>query len=86
MARALELVRQRAARYLARALPADVERSSRPLRLRLPIRRGEMAHLIGTTPETLSRTLHALAAQGILEVHRREIRVLDLEALRRLAQ
>jgi CRP-like cAMP-binding protein len=45
-----------------------------------------MARLIGTTPETLSRTLHGFAERGVLEVDRQQIRVRDLEVLRRIAR
>ncbi|MFI5371290.1 MAG: Crp/Fnr family transcriptional regulator [Candidatus Eisenbacteria bacterium] len=44
--------------------------------------REEMALLIGTTRETLSRTLHDLAKRGLLEVSPMQVRVLDTEALR----
>ena len=48
--------------------------------------REEMARLIGTTPETLSRTLHELTERGILQVDRKRVRVRNLEALQRLAE
>lgn len=48
--------------------------------------REEMAQLIGTTPETLSRTLHAFADEGIVALDRRTIRILDRQALLRRAQ
>lgn len=51
----------------------------------LPRKREDLARLIGTTPETLSRTLHALASQGILDLSNKGIRVVDLDSLRRLA-
>ena len=78
-------VRRRTARFLAgqargestgpRAAPAGISMS-----------RVEMARQIGTTPETLSRTLHALADQRILRLDRKEIHVLDLPALLRAAR
>jgi CRP/FNR family transcriptional regulator len=86
VARTLERVRQRTARFLLHLAPAGSGPPTQPMSLQLPWRREEMAHLIGTTPETLSRTLHALAAQRVLEIKRQEIRVLDLAALRRTAR
>ena len=85
VARALYHVRQRTARFLLHLAPADAGAANQPLVIRLPWRREEMAHLIGTTPETLSRALHAFAAQQVLEIRRREIRLLDIASLRRTA-
>jgi CRP/FNR family transcriptional regulator, polysaccharide utilization system transcription regulator len=84
--RALYHVRQRTARFLLHLVPADSGPSDQPLVLRLPWSREEMAHLIGTTSETLSRTLHAFAAQKVLDIKRREIRLLDVASLRRTAR
>ncbi len=86
VARNLDPVRRRTARYLLELAPPGAEPSPSPLRLQVPLKRGEMAHLIGTTPETLSRTLHVFAARGIVELERHEIRVLDMERLQRIAR
>lgn len=52
----------------------------------LPMAKQEVAAYLGTTPETLSRRLAALAASGVVELHgRREVRVLDIDALERVA-
>lgn len=83
--RAHDLVRQRVARYLVQLLPDGPEEARPPHRLVMSMGREDMAHLIGTTPETLSRTLRAFADRGILELDRQEIRVLDLDVLRRIA-
>jgi CRP-like cAMP-binding protein len=48
--------------------------------------REELAQLIGTTPETLSRTLHGLADEGVLALDRKTIRVLDLPSLLKRAE
>lgn len=49
------------------------------------LRRLEMAQMIGTTPETLSRTLHSLAKQQLIEISRTKIRIIDPGALHRVA-
>jgi CRP/FNR family transcriptional regulator len=84
MARSVEHVRQRTARYLLGLLP-DARVGSGPIELRELLPRHEMALLIGTTPETLSRALRALERRGILGRDRDRIIVRDLEALRRIA-
>jgi CRP-like cAMP-binding protein len=50
--------------------------------LRVPLLRSEMAQMIGTTPETLSRALHKLARRGVVRLTRTEIYVRDLGGLR----
>lgn len=51
----------------------------------LDITKGQLATLLGTTPETLSRTLKKLSESGIIEVQARNIRLLDKSALERMA-
>lgn len=51
----------------------------------LDISKGQLATLLGTTPETLSRTLKKLSESGIIEVQARNIRLLDKNALERMA-
>jgi CRP-like cAMP-binding protein len=53
-----------------------------PAPLGADISREEMALLIGTTRETLSRTLHELAQRGLVEVSTSRVRVLDAAGLR----
>jgi CRP-like cAMP-binding protein len=50
----------------------------------LRFKRVDMAHMVGTTPETLSRVLHKLQKRGLLEVTRAEIQVSDIEGLKAL--
>lgn len=57
-----------------------------PVRVSVPLRRVEMAQMIGTTPETLSRTLHQFAERGFLELSRVEIFLLDHTGLRKVAR
>lgn len=84
MTRSVEHVRQRTARYLLGLVP-DTDASGQ-LEINGLLPRHEMAQLIGTTPETLSGTLHLLAVRGILELDQDRIIVLEPDALRRVAR
>jgi CRP/FNR family transcriptional regulator len=61
------------------------ERGESRQALELEITKAQLASLLGTIPETLSRILTKLAQQGIISVDRRKIRVLDLKSLESLA-
>ena len=74
-------VAKRVARFLAMRLPPSTAAAARSEAARVSMNRGEMAQLIGTTPETLSRALHALADDGVVALDRRIIRILDPAAL-----
>lgn len=52
----------------------------------LKISKGQLASLIGTIPETLSRILARMTREGFIEVDGKEIRVLDREGLETLAE
>lgn len=47
----------------------------------LPISKGQLASLIGTVPETLSRVFAKMSADGLIEVEGKRIRLLDREGL-----
>jgi len=54
--------------------------------VRLPMAKQEVAAYLGTTPETLSRRLAALAASGVIKLYgRRDVAILDIDALDRAA-
>ncbi len=61
------------------------ERSGSSQTLELEITKAQLASLLGTIPETLSRILAKMAQQGIISVEGRTIRVLDRKALASLA-
>lgn len=54
--------------------------------LELAVGKGELAHLLGTTPESLSRSLRTLSDQGAIEVDGRSITLLNPDALMDLAE
>lgn len=53
--------------------------------LQLPLTRGDLAAMTGTTTESVSRTLSKLRRQGVVETGRRWTAVTDREALKALA-
>ncbi len=82
---AQESVRQRTAHlllFLSEGNPAQAK-SDRPIRV--PLKHKDMAQMIGTSPETLSRTLHYLERRGIVRLTRSEIYIQNLSALQLLA-
>ena len=52
-----------------------------PARAVLPISKGQLASLLGTIPETLSRIFAKMAGQGLIAVSGRNIRILDRAGL-----
>ncbi len=71
-------VKARLACYLLRERARDNE-------LDLPVSKGELAHLLGTTAESLSRSLRSLSDQGAIAVDGRHISLLNADALMDLA-
>ena len=53
--------------------------------LELNITKGQLASLLGTIPETISRILGKMSAQGLIQVQGRRIRILDRRALEELS-
>lgn len=52
----------------------------------LTISKGQLASLLGTIPETLSRIQAKMASQGLIKVSGREINLLDFEGLEALSE
>jgi CRP-like cAMP-binding protein len=52
----------------------------------LSISKGQLASLLGTIPETLSRIFAKLSSQQLIQVGGRKIALLDTEGLKDLAQ
>jgi len=81
---ALKEVPGRLASYLLHLREAGKERNRDVLDLE--ISRTELARVLGTTPETLSRILGKMTARKILEISRRHLVIRDLPALEYLAE
>ena len=79
-------VGKRTARFLARLVARNAPVSWVSPTGEISMNREEMARLIGTTPETLSRTLHLMAAGHVIELTRKSIRVRDAAELLKLAE
>jgi CRP-like cAMP-binding protein len=75
---------QRVAGLLLRDAVADPLRPDRGA-LTLPAAKTVVASRLNLTAETFSRELHGLAHRGLIAVHRREITIPSLRALRTLA-
>ncbi len=52
----------------------------------LPISKGQLASLLGTIPETLSRIFAKMSAQNLIEVQGRRIRLLDHSGLEAVSE
>jgi len=86
VSRALRTARQRTARFLVWVLENLQHARRGDRRIALPLLREEIAQMIGTTPETLSRVLQEFATEKTLRVDRKAIVVANLRALRRVAE
>ncbi|MBW1722600.1 MAG: Crp/Fnr family transcriptional regulator [Deltaproteobacteria bacterium] len=62
------------------------ERKMGSLDFELGITKGQLAALLGTIPETLSRILSRMKSRGLIETEGRRIRILDLEGLETLRE
>jgi len=52
----------------------------------LPISKGQLASLLGTIPETLSRIFSKMSSRNLIEINGREIKLLDRSSLADLAE
>lgn len=66
--------------YLLRDLPEEGEH---PASVLLPVSKASIASRLSMTPEYFSKVLHELEAKGLIEIDKREIRLLDTQRLSR---
>jgi CRP/FNR family transcriptional regulator len=78
-------VRQRLAASLLLLSETRAEESTRQRRPSVRLTRRDLARLAATTPESVSRALRRFAEERLVVCSRREIRVLDLPGLGRVA-
>jgi CRP/FNR family transcriptional regulator len=71
---------------IARLLKSFLDHAAGDLTLSIPVKRLEMAQLIGTTPETISRVLRGLHDEGIVCLDNQQISVKHQARLDELAQ
>lgn len=74
---------QRVIGYLLRDCDEAAQDSEAPLSVTLPTSKATIASRLSLTPEYFSRVLHELAGAGLIEIDRREIRLLDVRKLAR---
>lgn len=77
----IRTIRQRLIRYLIDLCPGDGN-----CRIELDRKKGELARLLGTVGETLSRNLRQLQDDGLISIHGRRIQILNCGALREEAR
>jgi CRP/FNR family transcriptional regulator len=85
MAMAQRSVKRRAAYLLLFLYGKDGPASTTGVHASAMLKKKEMAQMIGTSPETFSRTLRAFADRGLVALSHREIHLLDEPRLRSLA-
>ncbi len=73
--------RERAAALLLELVERHGERAERGWEIRVRLSHQDLANLIGSTRETVTATLGQLQREGLVEVQRRRIRVLNRAAL-----
>lgn len=75
---------------VARRVVELVDRFGEPteagIRITLPLTQDELASWVGASLEAVRKALHTLRRRGYLQTQRREITVVDIEGLRRLAR
>lgn len=89
--RAALLVRVgKASQKLARFLLIEQQRqqalAAPEPQVQLPMTREDIGDYLGLMPETVSRVLHRFERAGLVRINRRQLRILDLAALRAVAK
>ena len=77
---------ERLAAFIVMLSRRFAERGFSPTRMRLTMARTDIANYLRLAPETVSRVLRRLQAEGILQVDRRDFEILDMAGLEALAR
>ena len=85
MALTLTPITARIASFLL-SVPAAEQGAGKPARVELSLSHQDLALLLGTSRESVTRVLDRFAAEGIIAVSRRCIEILDLRRLKRLIE
>ncbi|OHC76370.1 MAG: Crp/Fnr family transcriptional regulator [Rhodoferax sp. RIFCSPLOWO2_12_FULL_60_11] len=78
---ALQSGMQRLIGYLLRDVEAAVDHGGDSVSVHLPASKATIASRLSLTPEYFSRVLHELETQGLIQIDKREIRILDVHRL-----
>jgi CRP-like cAMP-binding protein len=62
------------------------DRKDKNTELELDITKGQLASLLGTIPETISRIFSRMSNQGLIHINGRNIRLLNKKALKEVAE
>lgn len=82
ISRTQDSVAQRTAAFLLNIFSSALGDLKDGSAMTIPLTRIEIAQIIGTSPETLSRTLKELREKGIIETKRTEFRILNTRMLK----
>jgi CRP/FNR family transcriptional regulator, anaerobic regulatory protein len=74
---------ERLAAFLVNLSERYAARGYSPRQINLRMTRGEIASFLGVQPETISRTLALFQRKGLVEVKARQLRIADLDGLKR---
>ena len=74
---------QRVIGYLLRDQAVDECEAGEVRTVSLPVSKATIASRLSLTPEYFSRVLHDLASRGLIEIDRRDIRIVDAQGLAR---
>ncbi len=80
----LQTVPARIARYLYQVAREEGVATEEGILVRRDITQQDLASLVGSVREVVTRALKAMEEDGVLEVRRRELVIRDMDALRRL--
>jgi CRP-like cAMP-binding protein len=72
---------QRLIGYLLRDFDDEITNDMGTITVSLPVSKATIASRLSLTPEYFSRVLHELEAERLIEIDKREIRILDVRRL-----